>query len=312
MVFRIMEWLNYHHLRYFWAVAREGNLRKAAEELNVSQPSVSAQVNQLEAALGTPLFQRSGRGLVMTDAGKTVFSYAETIFATGRELLSVVRQNALPGAAPFHVGITDTVPKLAVREILRPVAKLDPPVRMICREGKVETLLAQLATHRLDIVLADEPSPSALKFRTFNHPLGSSSISLCASPALAKRLQKGFPKSLQGAPALLPSDNSPMRQMLERWFDANGVRPQVLAEFEDAALMEAFALQMEGFFPVHTIAVNHAIQHFGFKIVGELSDVHGQFYAMTAGRRLKHRAVIALTQHAHTQLFAEHAIEKDR
>lgn len=310
-----MEWLNYHHLRYFWSVAREGGLRPAAERLNVSQPSISAQVRLLEEALGEPLFRRGGRGLVLTETGRLVYEYAEQIFSAGRELLAAVRTKSPRGVTPFHVGVTDGVPKLVAREILRPVLALGrgkeegegegTPGRLVCREGHLEELLAALAGHRLDLVLADEGAPSSAKFKTFNHPLGSCPVTFCARPAFAARLRKeGFPDSLDGAPALLPTEHTPLRMAVERWFESLGVRPRAVAEFDDPALMEAFALDLDVVFPLHSVGVKEAGRHYGFRTVGEAAGCRPQFFAVTAERRIRHPAVRAVTEHAHRELFA--------
>lgn len=302
-----MEWLNYHHLRYFWAVAREGGLRGAAEKLNVSQPSISTQIRLLEDSLGEPLFRRGGRGLSLTETGRLVYEYADSIFASGRELLAAVRTKAPKGAAPFHVGITDGVPKLAARAMLRPVFLLDPPARLICREGHLEELLGALAGHRLDVVLADEPAPSTVRFKSFNHPLGTCSVTFCARPETAAKLRRRFPKSLDGAPALLPTEHTPLRMAVERWLDANHVRPHAIAEFDDPALMKAFALEHDVVFPLHSVGVPEVERHYGFKRVGEAAECRTQFFAITAERRIRHPAAVAVTEHAHQELFAKRA-----
>jgi LysR family transcriptional activator of nhaA len=207
--------LNYHHLLYFWAVAKEGSLRLASQLLHVSQPSISAQLKQLEESLGTPLFTRTSRSLVLTDTGQTVLEYAEEIFSLGRERLTAVRQG--PGQRPvrLHVGVVDSVPKIIARQHLTSVFELGRSVRVICRESSLEELITQLAGHRLDVVLADEPSTSALRVRTFNHRVSTSNIVLCAAPLLAKRLVKNFPGSLDGAPAILPVTEMALRRQLE-------------------------------------------------------------------------------------------------
>src|SRR6187401_123672 len=236
-----MEWLNFHHLRYFWMVARKGGVRKAAEELHVSQPSVSAQLRILEESLGQKLFRRSGRNLVLTEAGHLVLNYADEIFSTGRELMNAVKQR--PGKHPIrlNIGLTDAFPKLIAFEILKAAFRSDEAVHVVCREGEIALLVNQLQAHRLDIVLADEPASSTLKAKTFNHRLGRSGITFCAVPALATKLRRNFPQSLNGAPALLPSENMGMRAALETWFDTLGIRPHVIGEFEDSALMEVAA-----------------------------------------------------------------------
>ncbi len=297
------EWLNYHHLRYFWSVAREGSMRLAAEKLGVSQPSISAQIQQLEESLGVELFRKSGRTLVLTDMGRMVCDYAEEIFALGRDLLGAVQHRAQTRLAPFHVGLTDTVPKLAAAEILRPVFSLPQPVRTICHEDDIEDLLLLLATHKLDIIIADEPSPSSAKFKTFNHPLGSSGVTLCAPPKVALKLRRDFPRSLDRAPVLLPVEHSPLRRILDPWFDEQGVRPEVIAEFDDPALMQVFARNAQAFFPLHAVAVEEAVKRHGFRRIADLDGVRSEFFAITAERKLKHPATVAVTQNAQERLL---------
>jgi LysR family transcriptional activator of nhaA len=299
-----MEWLNYHHLLYFWTVAKEGSLRKASEKLNVSQPSISAQVSALEASLGEKLFRPSGRTKALTEMGQVVMGYADDIFSLGHEMMNTVKRGAGERPSRFNVGVADSVPKLIAYEIIRPVFRLHPQVQMICREGKVDALLAQLATQRLDIVLADEPAPSELKFKTYNQLLGASSVSFCAAPALAARYRRKFPHSLHEAPALLPTGNTAFRQALETWFDSLGLRPRVVAEFEDTALMHRAAAEGLGIVPVHTVIVKGAARTNGWKVIGEIDECLGQFYAITAERKLKHPAIVAITEHAQARLFA--------
>src|ERR1041385_4343003 len=234
---RAMEFLNYHHLRYFWMVARKGGVRRAAEALHVSQPSVSAQLRLLEESLGQKLFRRSGRNLVLTDAGQLALNYADEIFSAGRELMNAIKQR--PGKHPvrLHIGLTDAFPKLIAFEILRAAFRSDEAIHVVCREGEIGLLVNQLQAHRLYIVLAEEPASSTLKAKTFNHGLGRSGITFCAVPALAAKLRRNFPRSLDGAPALLPTTNMGMRAALEAWFDTNDIRPRVVGEFEDSALM---------------------------------------------------------------------------
>lgn len=298
-----MDWLNYHHLRYFYIVAREGSLRAAAETLGVSQPSISTQLRQLEESLGGPLFRRTARKMVLTELGQMVLRYAEDIFSTGRELLSAVRQRSTQPIAPVFAGITDGMPKLAVCEILRPMISLSSQFRVVCREGKMEELLPQLSAHRLDIVLTDEPAPSTASFRMFNHPLGSCGVTFCARPEMARRLKKGFPQSLAAAPAFLPAEKTALRMTVERWFDALGFRPVVIGEFEDPALMKAVAAEFDGVFPLHSVAVDEAVQRLGFKKVGDARGCRLEFHAITAERRIKHPAVVAVTEGGGRKVF---------
>ena len=300
-----MEWLNYHHLRYFWTVARKGGVRKAAEELHVSQPSISAQLRLLEESLGQKLFRRSGRNLVLTETGQLVLNYADEIFSAGRELMNAVKQR--PGKHPVRVniGLTDAFPKLIAFQILRAAFRFQAAVHMICREGEIGPLVSHLQAHRLDIVLADEPASSALKAKTFNHKLGRSGVTFCAIPPLAATLRRNFPKSLDGAPALLPTQNMGMRAALETWFDSKGIRPRVVGEFEDSALMEVCSTGGRGFTAVHTVVDRAALKHYGLRVIARVDECGTDFYAITAERRVKHPAAVAITEHAYSSVFAE-------
>lgn len=293
-----MEWLNYHHLRYFWTVAKEGSLARAAAKLHVSQPSISEQIHELETALGEKLFRREGRNNVLTDAGQMVFGYAEEIFTLGRELMNAVKQR--PGAKTLrlYVGVADSFPKLVTNEILKPVFTMPQTVHVICREGKLEDLLAQLAAHRLDIVLADEPASSSANFKLFNHPLGETGTTFCAEESLAARLKRNFPKSLDGAPALLPSENTALRRVLESWFREQRIRPSVVAEFEDLALMKVMAAEGRGFIAMPTVAIKDAINHYSFVSIGVAPKCRVQFHAITAERKIIHPAVLLITDHS--------------
>lgn len=291
-----MEYLNYHHLRYFWTVAKEGSLAQAAAKLHVSQPSISEQIRELEVALGEKLFRREGRNNKLTDAGQIVFGYAEDIFALGREMLNAVKQRPSAKTLRFYVGVADSFPKLVTNEILKPVFHLPQTMHVICREGKMEDLLAQLAAHRLDLVLADEPASSSAGFKVFNHSLGATGTTFCAEPKLAARLKKNFPRSLHEAPALLPAENTTLRRALEVWFRAQRLQPQVVAEFEDLALMKVMAAEGRGFIAVPTVAVKDAVAHYGFRPVGEAASCRIEFHAITAERRINHPAIRLITQ----------------
>ena len=297
-----MEWLNYHHLRYFWMVAKEGSLVRAAEKLHVSQPSISEQIHELETALGEKLFRREGRANKLTDAGQVVLGYAEEIFALGREMMSALKQN--PGAKTlrFHVGVTDSFPKLMTNEILKPVFLLPQPTHVICREGKLEDLLVQLAAHRLDIVLSDEPASSTNNLKTFTHVLGESGTTICAEKKLAARLKKRFPQSLHDAPAMLPVDNTVLRRALELWFRELGIQPRVVAEFEDLALIKIMATEGRGFIAVPTVALDEAVSRYGFQVIGQAKNCLVRFHAITTEKRIHHPAATAITSKARTLL----------
>ena len=290
--------MNYHHLRYFWVVAKEGGLRKAAEKLHVSQPTISVQIAALEGVLEEKLFRRGGRALALTEAGHRVLSYAEEIFSLGEQLLDIARQQPSARLLRVHIGITDSLPKLLSYEIIKPIFRLEQPVQAVCREGKAADLLGQLAAHRLDIVLADEAAPSSLPIKVFNHLLGECGVTFCAERKLAATLKRKFPKSLNDAPVLLPTSNTALRQSLEKWFQAEDLRPRLMAEFDDAALMKIAAVEGLGFFPLPTLVVKEAVVRYGFQIIGRTEDCRQQFYAISAERKLTHPAVLAITSQA--------------
>lgn len=287
--------LNYHHLLYFWAVAKEGSLRLASQLLHVSPPSISAQLKQLEESLGTPLFTRTARSLALTDTGQTVLEYAEEIFLLGRELLTAVRQQPGQGRVRLYVGVADSVPKIIIRQHLTPVFDLGRPVSVICREGSLEELIAQLAGYKLDVVLADEPSTSALRVKTFNQRVSTSNIVLCATPALAKRLVKNFPGSLDGAPAILPVSEMALRRQLEQWFDSHRVSPQIVAEVEDTALLTDLGAQGLGFVPVYSAVLDEIERSSGLQSIGIAKGLRMEIFAITAQRRVQHPCVMAIT-----------------
>lgn len=299
------DWLNYHHLLYFWHVAKEGSIAKASEVLVLSPPTISAQIKALERSLGEPLFSRRGRNLVMTDAGRLVFGYAEQIFALGRELKTAMQQQ--PSGQPLRltVGVTEPVPKLVVRAMLGPVFEMGQPVRLVCREGKLGVLLGDLATHGLDVVLADEPTPPSVKVQSFNHELGSCGIAFFAAPALAKQLKRGFPDSLDGAPMVLPTEAAPLRRNLNRWFATRGLRPTVVAECDDSAQLKVFGMDGLGAFAVPRVIAETIGPSYGCKSIGETDEVIERFYAISVERRIKHPAIVAISDAAREKLFNE-------
>jgi LysR family transcriptional activator of nhaA len=299
-----MEFLNYHHLRYFWMVAQEGNLRKAAEKLHVSQPTISAQIATLEGVIGEKLFRRSPRGLTLTEPGHQAFSYAEEIFALGQDFLNSIQQRPTTHPLRINIGITDSLPKLVSHEIIKPIFQLTQPVQAVCLENKTSELLAQLAVYRLDIVLTDEPAPSSLKIKAFNHLLGESGVTFCAERGLAKRLKRQFPCSLHNQPMLLPTPGTALRRTLEKWFQEQGIHPRVVAEYDDAALMKVAAADRLGAFPLPTVVVGEALSRYGFASIGNAQGCAVQFYAITAERKLTHPAVVAMTSNARGVLFA--------
>ena len=297
-----MEWLNYHHLRYFWIAAKEGSLTKAAAKLHVSQPSISEQIRELESLLDEKLFRREGRNNVLTDTGQLVFGYAEEIFAMGHEMMNAVKQRPGLKTIRLTVGITDSFPKLVTNEILSPVFSMPQQVHVICREGKMDDLLAQLAAHRLDLVLSDELATSSTNFKVFNHQLGATGALFCAEQKLGARLRRGFPNSLQGAPALLPVENTALRRALDTWFRDNGIEPRIVAEFDDLALMKVMAAEGRGFIAIPKVAAKDAIARYGYRVIGQADECRIQFNAITAERRIVHPAVALITNLSRARL----------
>ena len=289
------DFLNYHHLRYFWAVAREGSLRAAAEKLRVSQPSICAQIQLLEQSLGEDLFRPSGRSMALTEFGQIIFGYADEIFTLGGEIQRAAQQAPTSRALRLNAGIVDSFPKLMSYDILRPIFEHHPPVQLACHEGKLPDLLVQLTTHRLDVVLSDEPASPGITAKVFNHFLGGCGVTFCAMPVLARTLKGRFPRNLHGAPALLPTQNCFLRRDLEKWFGEVNVQPRVIAEFEDAALTKIVATRGIGIIAVPSLVEAEAVERFGFVPVGRTKDIETQFYAITAERRLTHPAILAIT-----------------
>jgi len=298
-----MEWLNYHHLLYFWTVVREGSVSRAADKLRLSQPTVSAQVRMLEDALGERLFIRKGRTQLLTDIGRTVYRYADEIFGIGRELLQTLDGRSPGRAMPLTVGVANAVPKLIVYRLLRPALAQSDRMRLICREDNAEPLIAQLATYSLDVVIASAPAPGYLPIKVFNHLLGESDTSFFAPKAMAARLRRRFPASLTQAPMLIPTTNSPLRRALDEWFDAEGVSPRIAGEFEDSALMQVFGQAGECIFPAPSAIAKDVSRFLGVGAIGRLESVRERYYAISAERRLTHAGVLAITSAARDQLF---------
>lgn len=297
-----MQWLNYHHLLYFWMVAREGGLGPAGKVLRLSQSALSGQIKSLEESLGHPLFERRGRKLELSETGRVVFRYAEEIFGLGRELIDAVRGDAVRPQR-LTVGISDVVPKLLVRDLLAPALRQDPQLTLVCVEDRFDRLLAELAAHALDVVIADAPVPPQASMLAFNHLLGESTVTLVAPPSMASRMRRKFPASLADAPLLLPLAGTPLRRELDSWFLANGVRPHVVAEAEDAALLKAFAADGMGAMFVSTSIAKVVATRYGLKHVAELPAIRERFYAISIERRLVHPAVAAIRTGAHSEVF---------
>lgn len=293
-----MDWLNYHHLLYFWTVAQEGSIAKACRKLHLSQPTISNQLRQLERQVGGKLFQKAGRGLKLTDLGQLTFRYANEIFTLGKELASALEGHPSEQPMLLRVGVTDAMPKLVVYRLLRPALRLPQPVRLVCREGNTNELLQQLAGHELDIVLTDSPATSQVSVRAFSHLLGQCGVSLYGAPQLARRFRTNFPESLDQAPLLMPTANTALRRALDQWFDQQELRPKIVAEFEDSALLKVFGQEGLGLFPAPSAISEEVQRQFKVMPVGTIEDVQERFFAISVERRLKHPAVIAISQAA--------------
>lgn len=298
-----MEWLNYHHLLYFWVVAREGSIARACDQLRLTEATVSAQIHALEEALGEKLFSRVGRGLVLTEMGRTVLRYADEIFTLGRELMDTVKNRPTGQPVRLVVGVADILPKLIVHRLLEPASNLPETVRITCREGKHDQLIAQLAVHEFDLVLTDSPIGSAVKVRAFNHLLGECGVTIFGPAQLAARYRPRFPRSLNGAPFLLPTDNTTLRRSLDQWFESEGIRPTVVGEFEDSALLKVFAQSGAGLFADPSVIEAEIRRQYDVQIVGRLEAVRERFYAISVERKLKNPAVIAISEAARQKLF---------
>ena len=289
-----MKWLNYNHLYYFWMVGRHGGVARAGEELMVSQPTVSNQLRALESALGHKLFERAGRGLRLSEAGRVAFNYANEMFSLGQEMLNALERQPAGPALRLTVGVLDVIPKPLARRLLEPALALPQKVRLVCREDKADRLLADLAARRTDVVLSDSPIGTAVQVQGFNHLLAESGVSFFATAELAAKYRRGFPKSLNGAPVLLPTDHTDVRRSLNGWFDAKRVHPQVVAEFDDSSLMFRFGRGGAGVFPAPTVMEAEMRKETGLRVVGRARDVRERFYAITLEEEPKHPAVAAV------------------
>ncbi len=299
-----MAWLNYHHLLYFWTVAREGSIARATQKLHLTQPTISAQIRTLEESLGEKLFVRTGRRLVLTEIGRVTYRYAEEIFGLGRELQDVLAGRPTGRPTRLQVGIAEQVPKLMAYRLLTPVLSLPEPPHLICREDKVERLFADLSSHALDLVLSDTPLANQSKAKAFNHPLGETGVTVFGAAALADKYRRGFPGSLGDAPFLLPAEGTPLRRSLEGWFDREQIQPSIVGEFSDSALLKAFGMAGVGLFAGPTAIADEIRGQFEVKALGELKGLRESFYAVTVERRLRHPAVIAISEAARNRLFA--------
>lgn len=291
-----MDWLNYHHLLYFWVTAREGSIVKASAVLNLTPPTISGQISALEDSLGEKLFEKSGRGLVLTETGRVALRYADEIFSLGREMRETLRGRPSSKRPRLVVGIADVVPKLIAFRLIEPAFRLPQQVEIVCEEDDPQALLGALASHQLDLVISDAPLPAGAAVKAYSHLLGDSAIALFGSPDLAKRCRRNFPASLDGAPLLLPARGTELRRMLEHFFETADIRPQVVAEFADSALMKICGQSGLGLFPGPEVIARRIEQQYDVARVGTLPDVRERFYVISPERKIRHPAVAAITE----------------
>jgi LysR family transcriptional activator of nhaA len=302
-----MQWLNYHHLLYFWVVAREGSITRACDILHLAQPTISAQLHQLEKQVGSKLFEPKGRRLALTDTGRTVYEYADEIFTLGRELQDVLAGRKTDRPLRFAVGVPDSMPKLVTYRILEPALRMPEPVQLHCVEGKIDKLYAAMAEHELDMLISDLPASPDIRVKAFSHLLGESEIAAFGGPQLATKYKRHFPESLADAPLLLPTRNMLMRRLLDQWFDARSIRPNIAVEMEDSALMKTFGQAGHGIFFGSAVIENEICRQYDVRTLGRLEGVKQRFFAITPERRTKHPAIVAIAKEAKKTLFGEPA-----
>jgi LysR family transcriptional regulator, transcriptional activator of nhaA len=298
-----MNWLNYHHLYYFWTAVREGGVVRASKKLRLAQSTISAQLSNLEESLGGKLFQRVGRNLEPTDLGQLVFRYADEIFSIGKEMMDTIEGLPAQGVISLKVGIVDVIPKLVARKLLEPARNLPEKVRLSCHEGKVNDLLGELALHNLDVVITDAPHPPGMSIKAYNHLLGECGTTFFAVKSLATRLRRSFPQSLNGAPMLLPMQMSALRGLLDQWFHKLNIVPQIAAEFDDSALLKVFGQLGDGVFAAPTIIEKEVKRQYQVDVVGRTNDVKEKFYAISVERILKNPAIAAISDSAQKEIF---------
>ncbi len=296
--------LNFKHLHYFVSVAREGGIIRAAERLHLAPQTLSVQIAQLEDRIGVALFNRTGRRMELTPVGKLALSYAEEIFQTGAELEEILRQGGEEHFVTFRVGIADVIPKFVAHRLLAPVLNQPEAVRLVCNEDRLERLLAEMAIHRLDMVLADRPMPPGTEIKGYSHPLGESPIALMASPALARTLKGKFPENLEGQPLLLPGKDSALHGALPRWLERQGIWMRIVGEFDDSALMKAFGEGGAGIFPAASASLPDVVAHYQVEQIGVIEEIHERYFLISPERRLTHPAARAVSEHARSGLFA--------
>lgn len=296
-----MDHLNYHHLHYFWTVAKEGGIQQAARKLRLAHPTISGQIKQLEESMGHRLFRRKGRRLILTDVGKLVFSYAEVIFTTGQELQSALRRSAPGSPQRLVVGVTEVMPKLVVKRLLEPVLAMQPAIRIIVEEDRIERLLSDLAIHAVDVVLADRKVPPDIDVRAFHHLVVECGVAIVATSNVTRQLHGEFPQSLTGAPFILPGRGSNLRRSLDDWLARHALFVEVIAEVADSALIKVLGADDVGAFAIPNIIEKEVCQQFGVKFIGQAEGLRNQFYAISTERRVKNPAIQMICRSANNK-----------
>lgn len=300
-----MRHLNYNHLLYFWTVAREGSIARAAEVLHLTPQTISGQLKILDATVGKTLFRRVGRRLELTVDGQIVKQYADEIFTLGAELTQRMKSEAPGVPLALNVGVVNSIAKLITYRILEPALKTDEDLRVVCREGELESLLADLAVHHLDLVVSDQPIPSGLSVKAYNHPLGRSGITFFAAGRHTSSLRRRFPQCLGEEPLLMPLSGSALRRSLDDWFESEGITPTILAEFEDSALLKAFGQAGTGLFPAPSVMAAEVERMYGARAIGEAQGIEESYYTISPERHIKHPAVLRITEAARAELAPE-------
>ena len=299
-----MSRLNFKHLRYFWMVAKTGSIVRASEQLHLTPQSISGQLGDLESSLGVQLFRKAGRGLTLTDMGRRVFSYADEIFTLGSELVDITQNQQTRKSTPFRVGITDSVPKSVAYQVIKPVLFIEEQMHLICREGKLASLLSELSVNQLDLVIADRPMPTNLNVRAYNHLLGESNLAIFGTQKLLESHQDlSFPDVLNNAPFLMPGEDFTFQEKLISWFESNKIYPNVVGEFDDSALLKSFGQAGVGFFAAPAAIAEYICQQYGVEKIGIVEGVVEALYAITTQRRIKHPAVVAINTVATENIF---------
>ena len=290
--------LNYNHLYYFYSVANEGSFTKASSVLHLTPQTISGQITSFESQIGVTLFDRKGKKLILSEIGQLIYSYADEIFQLGDELKNVIKTQEPAHWLTFTVGVTGVIPKVLAFQLLNPVLNMADSVRLICKEGHQDSLLAELAINKLDLVLTDQPLPMGSHIKAYNHRLTESGFTFFATKKLATICKKNFPHSLSGQPFLMQGKNTAVRQRLSAWLEKYNVIPNIIAEFDDSALLKSFGQEGYGVFTAPTLIEDTIMSQYHVKIVGRTEEFKEHYYVISPERRLKHPAILEIVNAA--------------